>query len=362
MPFEFGLDARRKKIAEGALASVIDPEIIGEAHLVYVSDEMPGITRKKAGEGFIYVSPDGSRIRDKKVLERIRSLVIPPAYSHVWICPLENGHLQATGRDARGRKHYRYHSRWLEESARNKFEHVLRFGTTLPRIRDRVDHDLAKHGLPREKVLATVVWFLESSLIRVGNEEYARDNKSYGLTTMRMRHCKVEGSVVKFQFVGKRGVKHDIKLVDRRMARIVKRIQELPGQDLFQYVGDSGERHSVTSADVNDYIKEIAEEEFTAKDFRTWAATVSALSELSSLCELSGRKAKSAVSAVMKAVARQLGNTPAVCRKSYVHPGLVTAYLDGSLASFLQKRLEGKACEALSEIEDVAIEFLRQCG
>lgn len=345
------------------MSVVPTPEIVEENGLVYVLDNMPGITRKRAGKGFAYHGPDGGLVKDEKILQRIRSLAIPPAYTHVWICPLDNGHLQATGRDAKGRKQYRYHPKFLELSAGNKFSRMLEFGAALPAIRERVDQDLCKHGLPREKVLATVVWFLENSLIRVGNEEYAKSNKSYGLTTMKARHCKVEGSVIQFKFVGKRGIKHDIKLADRRLARVVKKIQELPGQELFQYVDGDGGRHSVTSADVNAYLKEITGQEFTAKDFRTWSATALALAELSHACGYgTQREAKRAVTQALTSVSSQLGNTPAICRKSYVHPGIVTSFMDGSLEHFLSSRLDAGSEENPVDAcaEAVVIELLQE--
>jgi DNA topoisomerase I len=231
---------------EFCLSIAPPPEMLNEAGLIYVSDAAPGISRRRAGKGFAYYSPTGELIKDVATIKRIKSLAIPPAYTDVWICPLEDGHIQATGRDAKGRKQYRYHPRWVELTNGNKFSRMLAFGSALPKIRERVDEDLGSRGLTKTKAVATVVWFLEKSLIRVGNEEYAKENKSYGLTTMRMRHCKVEGSVVQFKFKGKRGIKHDISLADRRMARIVKKLQELPGQDLFRYVGEDGEIHTVT--------------------------------------------------------------------------------------------------------------------
>lgn len=343
------------------MSVVPTPEVVEENGLVYVLDNMPGITRRRAGKGFAYYDANGQSVKESRTLQRIRSLAIPPAYSNVWICPLENGHLQATGRDARGRKQYRYHPKFLELSTGNKFSRMLEFGAALPAIRDRVDHDLCKHGLPREKVLATVVWFLENSLIRVGNEEYAKSNKSYGLTTMKARHCKVEGSVIQFKFVGKKGIKHDIKLADRRLARVVKKIQELPGQELFQYVDGEGTRHSVTSADVNAYLKEITGQEFTAKDFRTWSATVLALAELSHACGFgTQREAKRAVMQALTSVSGQLGNTPAICRKSYVHPGVVNSFLDGSLEQFLTSRVGAEGNPIDDCAEAVVIELLQE--
>jgi len=338
--------------------------MLDQAGLIYVSDAAPGISRRKAGKGFAYYSPTGELIKDPATLKRIRSLAIPPAYTNVWICPLEDGHIQATGRDAKGRKQYRYHAKWIDLTNENKFARMLAFGSALPRIRERVEEDLGSRGLTKEKVLATVVWFLENSLIRVGNEEYAKENKSYGLTTMKMRHCKVEGSVVQFKFKGKRGIKHDIALADRRMARVVKKLQELPGQDLFRYIGDDGAVHTVTSADVNAYLKEITGEDFTAKDFRTWAATVMALAQLSGCCGYgSAREAKRSLAEAMRQVSAQLGNTPAICRKSYVHPRIVDGFLDGSLRQFLESRIStsGAGENPIDECaEAVALELLAE--
>jgi DNA topoisomerase-1 len=355
-------DAKSGYEGEHYLSIAPSVENVTEMGLVYVHDDIPGITRKPTANGFEYFSPAGDKIEEAGTLERISKLAIPPAYTKVWICPLEEGHLQATGRDARGRKQYRYHPKWIELSAGNKFAHMLEFGAALPHIRERVDQDLCKKGLPRDKVLATIVWFLENSLIRVGNEEYAKENKSYGLTTMRMRHCKVDGSVIQFRFVGKRGIKHNIEVSDRRMARLVKKIQELPGQELFQYVDSDGTRHSVTSADVNSYLKEITGKDFTAKDFRTWSATVLALAELSHMCGTSSKaQAKRAVTQAMKAVSQQLGNTPAICRKSYVHPGVVNSFVEGSLEKLLQERIKARETGEIAVedcAEDVILEVL----
>lgn len=338
------------------MSAVPTPELAEEAGLRYVTDQIPGITRKKTRGGYDYFHPNGKPVEDQATILRIAKLAIPPAYKHVWICPMANGHLQATGRDARGRKQYRYHEKWLELGGQNKFTHIQAFGSALPKIRERVDQDLCKQGLPKEKVLATIVWFLENSLIRVGSEEYAKENKSYGLTTMRMRHCKVEGQVIQFRFVGKRGIKHDVQVADRRLARIVKKLQEIPGQELFNYVDEEGSVKSVTSEDVNSYLKEISGEEFTAKDFRTWTATVMTLAALSGCCEFTKiREKKSAISQTMKVVSEQLGNTPAICRKSYVHPGLLEAYSDGSLKKFLESR---KRKNVEEHAEEVTLEFL----
>jgi DNA topoisomerase-1 len=319
------------------------------AGLRYVSDTQPGITRKRAGKGFTYSGPDGEKVQDKETLARIKALAIPPAWTDVWISPHERGHIQATGRDDKGRKQYRYHARWHEVRDGTKFNRMVAFGKALPSIRARVEKDLALPGLPREKVLATLVRLLETTLIRVGNEEYARENKSYGLTTLRDRHVNVNGSELRFRFRGKSGRTHSISLKDRRLAGIVKRLQDLPGQELFEYVDDDGERQSVTSADVNDYLREISGEEFTAKDFRTWAGTVlasRALQEMESVDSEAGAK-KNIVQAI-ESVAERLGNTPTVCRKCYVHPVVIESYVDGSLL----KTVKDKAREEL--VRDLA--------
>lgn len=330
-------------------------ETVAEAGLVYVSDAMPGIRRKRAGDDFEYVGPDGKKVKDPSELDRIRHLAIPPAYEDVWICPLPNGHLQATGKDARGRKQYRYHPRFREVRDEAKYGRMAEFGRALPRIHERVDADLSRRGFPREKVLAAIVNLLEKSLIRVGNEEYAKENKSYGLTTLRNRHVKVEGADIKFHFLGKSKVRHHITLHDRRLARVVAKLQELPGQELFQYVDHDGNTHSLTSADVNAYLKEISGEPFTAKDFRTWAGTVLALTELAGLDEAATkRQQKANVGQVVKVVAKQLGNTPAVCRKCYVHPAVVEAYTRGTLREFLENR--NASGEAKTEIAECAEE------
>jgi DNA topoisomerase-1 len=300
------------------------------AGLRYVTDRMPGIRRRKAGKGFSYVGPDGQRLRDKATLQRIRSLAIPPAYTDVWICPLANGHLQAVGRDARGRKQYRYHPKWRETRDETKFGRMLAFSDALPAIRRRVESDLARPGLPREKVLATVVRLLEITGIRVGNDEYARANRSFGLTTLLNDHVEVSGSTVRFKFRGKSGKIHTTSLNDRRLARIVQRCQALPGEDLFEYVDEDGVEQTIGSGDVNDYLREITGQDFTAKDFRTWAGTTLALAALEEIGPApSEREAKSAIVAAIDRVADQLNNTRAVCRKYYVHPLVFERYLAG---------------------------------
>jgi DNA topoisomerase-1 len=304
-----------------------------EAGLRYVTDETPGIARRKTRTGFRYVGPDGEPVRDPKQLERIKKLAIPPAWTDVWICPSPRGHLQATGRDAKGRKQYRYHEKWREVRDENKFEHMLAFSQALPKIRERVDQDLGLRGLPREKVLAAVVRLLEETLIRVGNEEYAQANKSFGLTTMRDRHVKIEGSEVRFSFRGKSGQRHKVELHDRRLAKIVQRCRDLPGQELFQYLDDAGEHQTIDSADVNAYLHEITGEHFTAKDFRTWAGAVLCACELRGIEHVSSEtEAKHYIVEAVKHVAERLGNTPAVCRKAYIHPAIFESFLSGHLA------------------------------
>jgi DNA topoisomerase-1 len=312
---------------------VADPvEAAKAAGLRYVTDQSPGIRRSKAGRHFRYIAPDGTPVRDQLELARIKALAIPPAWSDVWICSRSDGHLQATGRDAKGRKQYRYHPRWREVRDETKYGRMLAFGQTLPRIRERVEHDLNHTGLPREKVLAAVVRLLERTLIRIGNEEYARVNESYGLTTLRDEHVAVNTTAVHFYFRGKSGKEHQVDLHDRRLAGIVRRCRDLPGQILFQYLDEHGHPHSVGSADVNDYLREIAGEEFTAKDFRTWFGTVLAARELLNAepAESHHERQHRIVRAV-EAVAERLGNTPAICRRCYVHPLVPEAYLDGRL-------------------------------
>ncbi|HEX6433390.1 MAG TPA: DNA topoisomerase IB [Gemmatimonadales bacterium] len=320
------------------------PEVISDpvesaqaAGLRYVSDIQPGIRRKRSGKGFTYVGPDGKTVQDAKEVARIRSLAIPPAYTDVWICPSPNGHIQATGRDARGRKQYRYHPKWREVRDETKFGRMLAFSEALPKIRTRLDRDLSLPGLPREKVLATVVTLLECTCIRVGNDEYAKSNRSYGLTTLQDRHVKVSGSNVRFEFRGKSGKTHKVDLNDRRLARIVERCQDLPGEDLFQYVDDERVRQTIGSGDVNAYIREISGQEFTAKDFRTWAGTLAAVAALEEVGTwATQRQAKSNILRAIDQVAEQLNNTRAVCRKYYVHPAVFESYLAGTMLEHLQ--------------------------
>ena len=302
------------------------------AGLTYVTDARPGLSRQRRGRGLVFLGLDGKPIRDPEDIRRIRALVIPPAWTEVWICPRPNGHLQATGRDSKGRKQYRYHSRWRQVRDETKYSRLVSFGDSLPDIRKRVQRDLTLPGLPREKVLGTVVQLLEKALIRVGNEEYARANGSFGLTTLRDRHVKIDGSRLRFQFRGKAGKNHCVDVNDRRLAKIVKRCQDIPGYELFQYEDENGDYQAVDSADVNTYLREISGMEFTAKDFRTWAGTIFAAIALQQLGPAaSERDVKKNIVEAIKAVAESLGNTPAVCRKCYVHPEIVDAYLDGTL-------------------------------
>jgi DNA topoisomerase-1 len=314
-------------------AAAVDPSgSAEEAGLRYVSDAMPGLRRRRAGTGFTYLDSSGRRITDRATLARIRSLAVPPAYTDVWISLHPNGHIQATGRDARGRKQYRYHPRWREVRDENKFGRMLAFSKALPLIRDRVEQDLSRPGLPREKVLAAVVRLLELTGIRVGNDEYARTNQSFGLTTLRDDHVEVSGSTMRFEFRGKSGKLHQVSLSDRRLARIVARCQALPGEELFQYVDDEGVHQTIGSSDVNGYLRAITGEDFTAKDFRTWSGTLLAAAALEDLGPApSEREAKSTIVAAIDRVAERLNNTRTVCRKYYVHPAVFDAYLAGTL-------------------------------
>ena len=301
------------------------------AGLRYVSDESPGITRRRRGKSFLYFDPAGKIIRDPGELRRIRSLAVPPAWGDVWICPLANGHLQATGRDARGRKQHRYHPQWRAVRDQTKYDKLLAFARQLPEIRRRVRRDLAQPGLPRAKVLATVIRLLETGMIRVGNEEYARKNKSFGLATLRNRHVNVSGPKIRFEFRGKSGVRHAFDLEDRALARIIKKCRELPGQELFQYIDENGERCTIGSSDVNEYLRAVAGDDFSSKDFRTWAGTVLAARSLRDLYAMTGKVTKKAITQAIERVAKQLGNTVAVCRKCYIHPAIIEAYQAGSL-------------------------------
>jgi DNA topoisomerase-1 len=345
---------------------IVSPtEVAKSAGLRYVSDTSPGIRRKRVGKHFSYIGLDGKPIRDEEELRRIRSLAIPPAWTNVWICPKPNGHIQATGRDTKGRKQYRYHPRWREVRDETKYNRMVAFGETLPTIRSRIAHDLALPGLPYEKVLAAVVWLLDATAIRVGNEEYARSNKSFGLTTLRSRHVDVSGSKIRFHFRGKGGKEHNVTIQNRQLAKIVKRCQDLPGHELFQYVDADGQRYTIESDDVNNYLRKIAGQDFTAKDFRTWAGTVFATNALQELGEAETQtQAKKNVGEAIEVAAKKLSNTKAICRKCYVHPALINAYLEGSLLPRLSQQDEKMTqdVEGLRPEEMHVLVFLKQEG
>jgi DNA topoisomerase-1 len=332
--------------------SLLPAESARAAGLRYVSDAGPGIRRRRAGEGFRYLRPDGTTVGDEATLARIRRLAIPPAWTDVWICASGEGHLQATGRDARGRKQYRYHPRWREVRDETKYGRLIAFGAVLPRLRRRVARDLARPGLPREKVLAAVVRLLEKTFVRVGNEEYARENESFGLTTLRERQVRVNGSQLRFRFRGKSGVQHELEVSDPRLAAVVSHMHDLPGEELFQYVDDDGEVRAIGSSDVNAYLQEIAGEDFTSKDFRTWAGTLLCARILRRLdspaTETAGRRE---VARAVEAVARELRNTRAVCRKCYIHPAVIDSFLMGRLARFMEGRSDEAALIALLKSE-----------
>jgi DNA topoisomerase-1 len=350
-----------KRRRRGAATPPLDPaEAARAASLRYVTDRQPGIRRLGAPGRFRYVGPDGSPVRDPAALKRIRSLVVPPAWTEVWICAQPNGHIQATGRDARGRKQYRYHARWRAVRDETKYGRMVLFGETLPRIRSAVQVDLELPGLQRNRILAIVVRLLETTFIRVGNEEYARANKSFGLTTLKNRHVDVQGTRIKFRFVGKSRKAHEIQVSDQRLARLVKRVRDLPGQDLFQYLNDAGEPEPISSADVNDYLRAISGEEFTAKDFRTWAGTLLMVARLAEADPIAaGDGGKSAVVAAVAAVAEDLGNTATVCRKCYIHPAVIEAYQDPQ-AYQLWTRSAARADDrpGLSETEAALLRYL----
>ena len=316
--------------------------------LRYASDEQPGIRRRRSGKGFSYAGSDGKPIRDPETLKRIRSLAVPPAWTDVWICAEPHGHLQATGRDVKGRKQYRYHPEFRAAREDGKYDHMLEFAAVLPKIRAKVEKHMARRDLSRECVLATVVHLLETTLIRVGNADYAKQNKSYGLTTLKDPHVKIEGSALRFQFTGKSGKSWRLKITDRRVAKIVRACQELPGQQLFQYLDGEGNRQGVTSSDVNDYLREITGVEITAKDFRTWAGTVLAAVALQEFSEIEGVVAtKRNLRAAIESVAARLGNTPTICRKCYIHPDIIESYLAGNLARTVKKAVDAELSKKL---------------
>ncbi|TFW20458.1 DNA topoisomerase IB [Duganella callida] len=344
-------------------ATAPPPVAAKAAGLRYVHDDQPGIARRKRGKQFHYVGADGQPVRDEATLARIKSLVIPPAWEDVWICKHALGHLQATGRDARGRKQYRYHPRWRAHRDESKYERMLSFGKALPAIRRAADEALRKPGLPREKILATIVHLLEATLMRIGNEEYARENKSFGLTTLRGRHVRLDGSTVQFRFRGKSGVHHAVEVHDRRLANIIRKVRDLPGQELFQYEDDDGNPHAVDSADVNEYLQTITGADYTAKDFRTWAGTVLAAVALLEYEKYdSAAQAKKNVVQAIESVAKKLGNTPTICRKCYVHPAVIESYLDGTMLTTLRQRAQQELQEDLHALrpEEAAVLALLQ--
>lgn len=340
--------------------AVVDPKEAAEsAGLIYVTDDRPGVRRRRSGKGFSYFDERlGKTISDPAVLKRLRSLAIPPAWTEVWICSKADGHLQATGRDARGRKQYRYHSKFREVRDSTKFHRMLSFADNLPAIRRAVQDHLSQRGLTRDKVLATVVHLLDSTLIRVGSDEYARENNSYGLTTLKNRHVEVDGHALKFNFKGKSGRIWKLDIHDRRVAKVIRACQELPGQDLFQYVDENGDVRDVSSSDVNAYLRELTGEDVTAKDFRTWHGTVLAAIALAEFEKFDGQAgAKKNIRSAIQKVASRLGNTPTICRQCYVHPEILTTYVEGSLLLEVQKKVEKELREDIATLrpEEVAV-------
>ena len=341
-----------------ALTPVKSAKVAG---LRYVTDRLPGIRRVRSGQGFRYIRPNGAAVRDPAELRRIRELAIPPAWRDVWICPFDDGHLQAVGRDARGRKQYRYHADWRAIRDSTKFDHMIAFGRVLPLMRQCVKRDIARRGLPKEKVLATIVRLLESTLIRIGNEEYTRQNHSFGLSTLRNHHVNVARGKLYFYFRGKRGIKHEISVEDPYLAKIVRRLRDLPGYELFQYVDAEGEIRSIGSSDVNQYLREITRIDCTAKDFRTWSATVLAFESLCMGEECrSKRQAIRQIKRVLEGVAARLGNTVAICKKCYVHPAILDAYLHGELPQSADSRHGRRRSAFMSPIERALIRLLSE--
>jgi len=343
----------------------MDPVVSArEAGLRYVSDDTPGIRRVRRGKGFSYSAPDGCTIRDNAELKRVRALVIPPAWTDVWICPNHRGHIQASGRDDKGRKQYRYHTRWREVRDEAKFERMIAFGQALPAIHAHTDPDMRRHGLPREKILAVVVRLLETTRIRVGNDEYAKQNDSFGLTTLRTEHVNASGSEISFHFRGKSGKIHDFSVRDRRLASVVRKLLDLPGKELFQYVDQDGELRTITSDEVNAYLHEITGADFTAKDFRTWAGTVLAARALNEIGTYdTDVQARNNVVQAIESVSRRLGNTPTICRKCYVHPAIIDAYLDGAAADVFRQQTESELrgdIGVLPPEEAAVLAFLQQ--
>jgi DNA topoisomerase-1 len=333
--------------------TIVDPKDAAEsAGLKYVSDTRPGIRRRKSGKGFTYLRADGSKLSEPPLLRRLKALAIPPAWTDVWISPVADGHIQATGRDAKGRKQYRYHPRFREVRESTKYEHVMAFADALPRIREKVREHMALRGLPREKVLATVVHLLETTLIRVGNDDYAKQNNSYGLTTLKNRHVAVNGNEVRFRFTGKSGKQWSLRVRDRRVAKILRACQELPGQELVQYIDEDGQPQDVTSGDVNAYLREITGAEITAKDFRTWAGRVLAAMALNEMESFdSAAQAKRNLRTAIEKVAARLGDTPTICRKCRVHPDVLSSYMDGNLLLEIKGEVEGELRDALAGLK-----------
>lgn len=360
MPRKFADQPKHRRSNSRADAPADGLQAAKSAGLVYVSADHPGIRRAGSPKNPRYLGTNNRAVTDKNTLARIKRLAIPPAWTDVWICPVDNGHLQATGRDARGRKQYRYHSHWRQVRDESKYNRMLEFAKILPKVRQRIESDLKLSGLPREKVLATVIKILETGLIRVGNDEYARTNKSFGLTTMQDRHVDVNGATIRFQFRGKSGKYHQIDIEDRRLARIVDHCQSIPGQELFQFIGDDGKPHDITSTDVNEYLQEITQSDFTAKDFRTWGGTVLAAMALQEFEKFDTKtQAKKNLVRAIEAVAQRLGNTPAICRKCYIHPEIMTSYLDGTMIDTFRKRAERlRKVPGLRPEENLVLAFL----
>ena len=332
------------------------------ASLIHTSDEEPGIRRKGAARRFYYIAPNGKKLGEGKTLARIRSLAIPPAWTDVWISPEPDGHLQATGRDQRGRKQYRYHPRWSACRDDVKYSSLVAFAEALPMLRSRIDADLRRHGLPRERVVASVVWLLDNTMIRVGNAAYARDNKSFGLTTLRDRHVEINGSTLRFAFKGKSGKEWQLKLTDRRIAKIVRGAQDIPGQHLFQYLDGDGTRRAIRSQDVNDYIRDATGADFSSKHFRTWGGTINAAMLFSDEPPPeSNAAAKRAMNRIIDQVAHRLGNTRAVCRKCYIHPRVMESWSAGKLADEMKaaRRAFRKPVKGLDEEETLVLKWLQ---
>ncbi len=351
--------AKRRKLHE----LYADPSKSAEmAGLRYTSDEEPGYTRKRAGKGFTYFDHKGEKVTDAKVLERLKSMVIPPAWEDVWICKSAKGHLQVTGRDEKGRKQYMYHPRWQAARSLTKFGRMIEFGESLPQLRERIQKDINAKKLGRKKVTALVLSILDNALIRIGNRHYAKSNKSYGLTTLRDKHVQIEGSTIKFSFKGKKGVEHEIDLKDRRLALLVKKCRDIPGYDLFQYYDEDGERQTLESGDVNEYLREATDFDFTAKDFRTWGGTVRMVECLEDVLEENPEQAKEkSIKEAVKSVALSLGNTPTVCSKYYIHPEVVNLFREDKLVDYLKKHdAEASTTAHLSSTEELVLKMLKR--